>query len=67
MQQAPELVPGRLNPDLVPGQLAEQAAEFPGGKVAVPGGEDAQLGDAVVVVEVQERVPDDLEQVRDAQ
>ena len=66
-QQAPELVAGRLDADLLPGQLTEQGAEFPGDQVAVPGSEDAQLSDAVVVVEVQERLPDHLEQVRDAQ
>jgi hypothetical protein len=39
-QEVPEFVAGRPDADLVPRQLAEQGAEFPGGQVAVPGTEE---------------------------
>jgi hypothetical protein len=45
----------------VAGQLVEQRADAPGGQVGVAGTEYAQLGDLVLVAEVEQCVPDDQE------
>jgi hypothetical protein len=52
-QKLPELSAEGSQADLAPGQLIEQIAEIPGGKVAVPGTEDPDRADAELVVKVQ--------------
>src|SRR5260370_36414222 len=66
-QQVTELLPDGLEDDLVPGQLAEKRTEAPGGQVGIPGAEDAQLRQLVLIIEVEQRVPDHLKQVLDGE
>lgn len=53
--------------DLALGQGAQQCFDVPGGQVAVPGAEEAQQGEAEFVVEVEQRVADELEEVGQGQ
>lgn len=48
----------------VPGQLAKQVAEFPGGKIGVLGAEDGYGANGELVVVIHEGVAEQLKQVR---
>ncbi len=47
------------------GKLAEQGRKFPCGEVGIPGAEDAKRVKAVLVVKVEKRIADHLEEVGD--
>src|SRR5260370_38621835 len=64
LEQLPEGVAGGGQVHLMAGHLAQQGVEGPGGQVGESGGGERELGDLVVVVEVEEGVADELEQVR---